>query len=328
MAISGDAASSLNTWTDLSGFAALRQSAQSDAKAALPAVAKQFESIFTQMMLKSMRDASSGDGLFDSDAGSQWRDMFDQQLSVQLSQGGSGIGIAQMLVRQLGGALGGKADGTTGDANGSKTAGAAGLDDSWQKRLSDIAGSARQVGEKVLKLMPADAEDFVRQLAPYAQKAAEKLGVSVRAVLAQAALETQWGQHLPTHSNGNTSNNLFGMKAGQSWGGEKVSVPTLEFEDGVAVHRRAQFRSYDNPGESFDDYAQLIADNPRYAKALNHGEDVVGFARGLVNGGYATDPSYAQKIVAIANSPQMREALDAIERGALKKVAASPNPSE
>ena len=328
MAISGDAASSLNTWTDLSGFAALRQSAQSDAKSALPAVAKQFESIFTQMMLKSMRDASSGDGLFDSDAGNQWRDMFDQQLSVQLSQGGNGIGIAQMLVRQLGGALGGKSDGTTGDASGSKTAGAAGLDDSWQKRLSDIAGSARQVGEKVLKLMPGDAEDFVRQLAPYAQKAAEKLGVSVRAVLAQAALETQWGQHMPAHSNGNTSNNLFGMKAGQSWGGEKVSVPTLEFEDGVAVHRRAQFRSYDNPGQSFDDYAQLIAENPRYAKALNHGEDVVGFARGLVNGGYATDPSYAQKIVAIANSPQMRDALDAIGQAALKKVGLAPNPSQ
>ena len=328
MAISGDAASSLNTWTDLSGFAALRQSAQSDAKAALPAVAKQFESIFTQMMLKSMRDASSGDGLLDSDAGNQWRDMFDQQLSVQLSQGGNGIGIAQMLVRQLGGALGGKSDGTTGDANGSKTAGAAGLDDSWQKRLSDIAGSARQVGEKVLKLMPADAEDFVRQLAPYAQKAAQKLGVSVRAVLAQAALETQWGQHMPAHSNGNTSNNLFGMKAGQSWGGEKVSVPTLEFEDGVAVHRRAQFRSYDNPGQSFDDYAQLIADNPRYAKALNHGEDVVGFARGLASGGYATDPSYAQKIVAIANSPQMRDALDAIGQAALKKVGVAPNPSQ
>jgi len=326
MAISGDAASSLNTWTDLSGFAALRQTAQSDAKAALPAVAKQFESIFTQMMLKSMRDASSGDGLFDSEAGNQWRDMFDQQLSMQLSQGGNGLGIAQMLVRQLGGALGGKSDGS--DASGSKTAGAAGLDDSWQKRLSDVAGSARQVGDKALKLLPTDAQDFVRQLAPYAQKAAEKLGVSVRAVLAQAALETQWGQHLPTHSNGNTSNNLFGMKAGQSWGGEKVSVPTLEFEGGVAVHRRAQFRSYDNPGESFDDYAQLIADNPRYAKALNHGEDVVGFAKGLVNGGYATDPSYAQKIVAIANSPQMRAALEAIGQGALKKAPASPNPSE
>ena len=325
MAISADAANSLNTWTDLSGFSALRQTAQSDAKAALPAVAKQFESIFTRMMLKSMRDASSGDGLFDSDAGNQWRDMFDQQLSLQLSQGGNGIGIAQMLMRQLGGTVGGSKDGAS---NASNTATSASMDDSWQKRLSSIAGGAQQIGEKVLKLLPGDAEDFVRQLAPYAQKAAEKLGVSVRAVLAQAALETQWGKHMPTHSNGNASNNLFGMKAGQSWGGDKVSVPTLEFEDGVAVHRRAQFRSYNNPGESFNDYAQLIADNPRYAKALNHGEDVVGFARGLVNGGYATDPSYAQKIVAIANSPQMRDALDAIGQGALKKAGASPNPSE
>jgi flagellar protein FlgJ len=91
----------------------------------------------------------------------------------------------------------------------------------------------------------------------------------------------------------------------------------------VAVHRRAQFRSYNNPGESFNDYAQLIADNPRYAKALNHGEDVVGFARGLVSGGYATDPSYAQKIVAIANSPAMKEAL-----AALKNVSDQPNSSE
>ncbi|WP_109127413.1 flagellar assembly peptidoglycan hydrolase FlgJ [Dyella sp. C11] len=321
----GDATKSLNTWTDLSGFAALRQTAQSDAKAALPAVAKQFESIFTQMMLKSMRDASSGDGLFDSEAGNQWRDMFDQQLSVQLSQGGNGIGIAQMLMKQLGGALGGSGDAASTNSN---AAASATSDDSWQKRLNSVANAARGAGEKVLKLLPADAEDFVKQLAPYAQKAAEKLGVSVRAVLAQAALETQWGKHLPSHSNGDTSNNLFGMKAGSGWGGEKVSVPTLEFEDGVAVHRRAQFRSYDNPGQSFDDYAQLISDNPRYAKALNHGEDVVGFAKGLVNGGYATDPSYAQKIIAIANSPQMREALDAIGEGVLKKTGNTPNPSE
>lgn len=321
--ITGDAANSLNTWTNLSGFAALRQTAQSDAKAALPAVAKQFESIFTQMMLKSMRDASTGDGLLDSDAGNQWRDMFDQQLSVQLSQGGNGIGIAQMLVKQLGGALGGSSDGSTtgstGAANGS---------DNWQQRLNSVASAARNTGEKVLKLLPKDATDFVKQLAPYAQQAAEKLGVSVRAVLAQAALETQWGKHLPTHSNGNTSNNLFGMKAGSSWGGDKVSVPTLEFEDGVAVQKRAQFRSYDNPGQSFDDYAQLLANNPRYAKALNHGEDVVGFAKGLVNGGYATDPSYAQKIIAIANSPQMRQALAAIGQGDLKNVAVPPNSSE
>jgi len=323
MAITGDAAKSLNTWTDLSGFAALRQTATSDAKAALPAVAKQFESIFTQMMLKSMRDASSGDGLMDSDAGNQWRDMFDQQLSVQLSQGGNGVGIAQMLVKQLGGALGGSTDASSA-ATG---AAAAPTGDDWKQRLGSVANAVKATGEKVLKLLPKDAEDFVKQLAPYAQQAAEKLGVSVRAVLAQAALETQWGKHLPTHSNGNTSNNLFGMKAGSSWDGEKVSVKTLEFEDGMPVQKRAQFRSYDNPGQSFDDYAQLISDNPRYAKAMNHGEDVVGFAKGLVSGGYATDPSYAQKIIAIANSPQMREALAAVGDEALKKAAAAPIPS-
>ncbi|AIF49210.1 flagellar assembly peptidoglycan hydrolase FlgJ [Dyella japonica] len=322
MAIPGDAAKSLNTWTDLSGFSALRQTAQSDAKAALPAVAKQFESIFTQMMLKSMRDASSGDGLMDSDAGNQWRDMFDQQLSVQLSQGGHGIGIAQMLVKQLGGALGGSSDGATG-ASANAASG-----DGWQQRLHSVASAVTSTGEKVLKLLPKDAEEFVRQLAPYAQQAAQKLGVSVRAVLAQAALETQWGKHLPTHSNGNTSNNLFGMKAGSSWDGDKVSVKTLEFEGGVPVQKHAQFRSYDNPGQSFNDYAQLISDNPRYARALNHGEDVVGFAKGLVSGGYATDPAYAQKIIAIANSPQMRDALDAIREGALKNVGSQPNPSE
>jgi flagellar protein FlgJ len=72
----------------------------------------------------------------------------------------------------------------------------------------------------------------------------------------------------------------------------------------------------------------LLADNPRYAKALNHGEDVVGFAKGLVSGGYATDPAYAQKIVAIANSPQMKQALAAIGDDALKNAGAAPTSSE
>ncbi|WP_445144349.1 flagellar assembly peptidoglycan hydrolase FlgJ [Dyella sp. Tek66A03] len=314
MALPGDAMKSVSTWTDLSGFSALRQSAQADAKSALPVVAKQFESIFTQMMLKSMRDASAGDGLFDSQGGDAWRDMFDQQLSIELSQHGNGLGIAQMLTRQLGGMAG-----TSGADAGTVAA----VDDDWRQRLRSVAGAARAVGSQALKSLPKDAQDFVRQLAPYAQKAADKLGVSVRAVLAQAALETQWGQHLPTHADGNSSNNLFGMKAGSSWDGAKVSVPTLEFEDGVAVRRNAQFRSYADPAQSFDDYAQLVADNPRYARALNHGDDVIGFARGLVNGGYATDPSYAQKIAAIANSPAMRDALDA-----LKKVAGEPTSSE
>lgn len=314
MSVPGDAMKSVNTWTDLSGFSALRQSAQNDAKSALPVVAKQFESIFTQMMLKSMRDASGEDSLFDSQGGDAWRDMFDQQLSIQLSQHGNGLGIAQMLMRQLGGS-----DADKGVDKGTL----ASVSDNWRQHLQSAAGKARAVGSEAMKWLPEGAQDFVEKLAPYAQQAAQKLGVSVRAVLAQAALETQWGQHMPSHANGDSSNNMFGMKAGSSWDGESVSVPTVEFEDGVAVRRRAQFRSYGSPGESFADYAQLIADNPRYASALNHGEDVLGFARGLVNGGYATDPSYAQKLAAIANSPAMRDALDA-----LKKVAGAPNYSE
>ncbi|MHA6205491.1 flagellar assembly peptidoglycan hydrolase FlgJ [Dyella soli] len=314
MALPGDAMKSVSTWTDLSGFQALRQSAQSDAKSALPVVARQFESIFTQMMLKSMRDASGGDGLFESQGGDAWRDMFDQQLSIELSRHGNGLGIAQMLMRQLGGSA---------DTHGADQATLAAVNDDWRERLKSVTRAARAVGSEAVQWLPQDAQDFVRQLAPHAQKAAAKLGVSVRAVLAQAALETQWGQHMPAHGNGDSSNNLFGMKAGGSWGGQSVSVPTLEFEDGVAVRRRAQFRAYASPGESFDDYAQLIAGNPRYAKALHHGDDVLGFARGLVNGGYATDPSYAEKLAAIANSPAMREALDA-----LKKVVRTPNSSE
>ncbi|HEY9133397.1 MAG TPA: flagellar assembly peptidoglycan hydrolase FlgJ [Dyella sp.] len=295
MAVNDATLQSVNTWTELSGFNGMRAAAQSDAKSALPAVAKQFESIFTQMMLKSMRDASPGDGLTDSQAGDTWRDMFDQQLSVNLSQHGNGLGIAQMLIKQLG---------------GGKSATSA---DAMQTKLDSAASAVTSAAQKVEPFLPQGAADFVAKLLPHAQEAARKLGVSVRAVLAQAALETQWGQHMP-HGKGQSSNNLFGIKAGGSWDGKKVNVSTLEYEDGVAVRKQAQFRAYDSAGESFDDYARMISDNPRYAAAKGHGDDVMGFARGLVAGGYATDPSYAHKLAAIANGPVMRQALAKVQQ--------------
>jgi flagellar protein FlgJ len=313
--VSDSTAQNLGTWTDLSGFSALRQSAQADAKSALPVVAKQFESIFTQMVLKSMRDANFGDSLTDSQAGDSWQGLADQQLSVTLSNQGHGLGIAAMLVRQLGGKLGASdaTDAATG-ASASKPA------DDWQSRLGSMVGAA---GKAAANWMPGDAKDFITKLAPYAAEAAQKLGVSVRAVLSQAALETQWGQHLPSHADGSSSNNLFGMKAGSSWDGGRVNVGTLEFEGGVAVRKKAQFRAYDSPADSFNDYAHLLGDNPRYAQALGKGDDVAGFAHGLVSGGYATDPSYAAKLAAIANSPAMQQAL-----ASLKNAAATPIPSE
>jgi len=341
----------LDTWTELSGFQQLRAQARSDGgKSALPAVAKQFEAIFTQMMLKSMRDANAGMGsdIAGSEQVNSYRDMFDQQLSLSLANGHNGLGIAKMLVRQLGGKPDAAAA-TAADANhglplpgagvlnanvrallqlGASDAAVDGAGDAagnagimampstadagsaWRQALDRMAQGALDVAGTAAKLLPGgDPVGFVRALAPHAELAAKKLGVSVRALLAQAALETGWGKHLPSHGDGSSSNNLFGIKAGSSWDGDKVSVPTLEYENGVAVRRRDQFRAYDSPSESFADYASLLADSPRYAQALGQGENIAGFARALVNGGYATDPSYVAKITAIANSPQMREAL-------------------
>ncbi|WP_082190387.1 flagellar assembly peptidoglycan hydrolase FlgJ [Frateuria defendens] len=306
------AARNVGTWTELSGFDAMRHAAQADAKSALPAVAKQFESIFTQMMLKSMREASFGDDLFGSQAGDAWRDLFDQQLSLNLSSGGRGLGIADMLVRQLGGKAG---EGGAAAINAAESAGAMEADD-WHRRLDSVADAARSAGRAAMSWLPQDAQQFVRDLAPYAQAAAQRLGLSIRTVLAQAALETNWGTAMPRHGDGRSSFNLFGIKAGGGWDGRRVNVPTLEFEGGVAVRRQAQFRAYESPADSFADYAELIAGSPRYAPVRGHGDDVLGFARALVDGGYATDPGYAAKIAAIANSPAMRQALAALKKGA------------
>jgi peptidoglycan hydrolase FlgJ len=313
--IGNAAAQSLSTWTDLSGFSALRHQAETDQDATLPAVAKQFESMFTQMLLKSMREASFGDPLFESQATDQWQDMYDQQLSLNLSQHGKGLGIADMLVRQLGGHGGGQhGDNQAGAVNG------AGLVDNWKQRLHEVEDATRSAGRAAMSWLPADAESFVRELAPQATIVAKELGLSLRTVLAQAALETQWGKHMPTHADGSSSFNLFGIKAGGSWGGARVNVPTVEYEDGIAVRKQAQFRSYRSTADSLADYADLIGSDPRYAQARGRGDDVLGYAHALVQGGYATDPEYAGKVAAIANSSMMRQALDA-----LKKTPGLPN---
>jgi peptidoglycan hydrolase FlgJ len=309
--IGNAAAQSLNTWTDLSGFSALRHQAESDQSGTLPAVAKQFESMFTQMLLKSMRDATFGDPLFESQAGDQWQDMYDQQLSLNLSQHGKGLGIADMLIRQLGG----HDHGQGGQAKaGAVDPGAAGLVDGWKQRLYEVADATRSAVRGAMASIPADAEAFVRELAPQASIVAKELGLSLRTVLAQAALETQWGKHMPTHADGSSSFNLFGIKAGGSWNGARVNVPTVEYEGGIAVRKQAQFRSYKSTTDSLADYADLIIKDPRYAQARGRGDDVLGYAKALIEGGYATDPAYAGKVAAIANSSMMRDALDALKK--------------
>lgn len=154
---------------------------------------------------------------------------------------------------------------------------------------------------------------------PHAERAARAIGVDPHALLAQAALETGWGKSVPNTAAGTSSCNLFGIKAGSSWSGATVNIPTLEFEQGVAVRKVERFRSYDSPAASFEDYARLIASNDRYENARGAGADIATFATALQEGGYATDPQYARKLVAVAE--QLR-AIDRTDR--IKSLAARP----
>src|SRR5690606_39747510 len=155
-----------------------------------------------------------------------------------------------------------------------------------------------------------------------AQRAGNALGVEPSALVAQARLDTGWGRAVPTQGSGSSSFNLFGIKAGSSWGGATTNVPTLEFEEGVAVRKVERFRAYSSPADSFNDYARLIGNNPRYENVRGAGGDVAAFATALQEGGYATDPNYAQKIVAVAD--EVRALTNGSSDDSLKFASLSP----
>lgn len=154
---------------------------------------------------------------------------------------------------------------------------------------------------------------FVKTIWPFAKKAAQELGVSPRVLIAQAALETGWGRSILPNGQGESSNNLFNIKAGGSWDGKKTSVATLEYEDGIAVKKRANFRAYDSLMDSFSDYVHLIKESPRYQEALESAGDVHAYTRALQEAGYATDPSYASKINKIYHSDTLVDALRSLK---------------
>lgn len=280
---------------DFQGLASLKHEAKAQDPAALKEAAKQFESLFTQMLLKSMREAnkSFGDSVFGGEQGEMYQDMFDDQMAVQLAQG-KGLGLADMLIRQL--------------SQGAQPAAPA---------SAELSTSNANRGVAATKL------DFIRQMRPHAEAAAQKLGVDSEALLAQAALETGWGKAVPCKTNGECSFNLFGIKAGSRWSGATVNVPTLEFEEGVAVRKVDSFRAYDSPADSFMDYARLIANSPRYESARGAGGDVAAFAAALQDGGYATDPEYARKIVRVAHEVRALVASDEFKSRADAPIAIS-----
>ena len=310
-------------YADFSGLAALKRDAAKEDPQALRAAAKQFEALFTQMMLKSMRAASFGDSMFESKDTEFYRDMYDQQLAVQMSKG-KGTGLADMLVRQLtrtGLVKPGAVDRLPLTLDGQSAAGTTQVAQSTEllpstvNRQRSTASDAQSASDA---WPPATPSDFVRQLWRHAEAAGRELGVDPTTLIAHAALETGWGKKIPQSADGQCSFNLFGIKAGSQWSGASVGVTTLEYENGVANKRVERFRAYDSPADCLKDYAALIKQNGRYADALGTGADAAAFATALQQGGYATDPNYAAKLTSVAN--RLSSSLDSV----LKQASSMP----
>lgn len=285
---------------DIGSLDRLRQQAvngeEGSEKEALTAAAKQFESIFTSMLFKSMRDANSSfkSDMLNSQNEQFYRQMQDDQMASELSASGS-LGLADMIVAQL-------SAGQASDAAEGKVR-SEGFDTSLQRpqysgrsedRISEVQ-SASAVKQPVSFDSP---ESFVTSMKPYAEKAASALGVDSSLLLAQAALETGWGSKMVKNSLGN-SNNLFNIKADRSWKGDKVATQTLEFHGKTAVKESASFRSYSNFEDSFNDYVKFLNENPRYETALQHQGNSENFIKGIHQAGYATDPNYADKVLRV-----------------------------
>ncbi|MBE0470659.1 MAG: flagellar assembly peptidoglycan hydrolase FlgJ [Methyloprofundus sp.] len=281
---------SADVYTDFNGLAKLRAEAKQQTPEAIKEVAKQFESVFLGMVLKSMRAAKLTDGgIMDNDQSKFFQEMHDQQLSVQLA-GDPGIGLAAVIAEQL----------SPKKYNPLATLGI----NEYRARPVDINEPVKAMqklerAEEISVEQINSKHDFVRILSAPAQQAAQELGVDAKALLAQAALETGWGKSVIKMADGNSSFNLFNIKTHKDWSGKQATKNTLEFEDGIAKQEKAHFRAYDSYQDSFNDYVRFIQENPRYQQALQHTEKAEQYMHELQSAGYATDPAYAHKVMRI-----------------------------
>ena len=255
---------------DAAGLDSIRAQAGRDPQGAIRAAAQQFEALLMGMVLKSMRGSLSQNTPFDSEQTRMFQSMLDQQFAQVLST--RGTGLADLLVRQL----------------------------SPDKPAPPKSGGSVSAG--------ADSE-FVDRMWPHALRASRETGVPAQFILGQAVLESGWGRSEPRGQDGAPSHNLFGIKAGSSWSGPTVRAATTEYVNGEPRATVAEFRAYPSYGEAFLDYARTLKSQPRYASALAEGNDAAAFARGLQQGGYATDPMYADKLLRVINSAALRTGL-------------------
>ncbi len=255
----------------------LRLQAKQNPEQANKAVAQQFEAVFLQMVLKSMRDATPQDGPTDSEQTRMYTSMLDQQIAQSLSA--KGIGLADVMLRQLG---------------RSQTAAPA------------LPVTAKPVDAKTSA--PVASQNFLSRMKEHAIAASNATGIPAKFLLGHAALESGWGKGEIRTADGSPSHNLFGIKAGRNWKGATVDVTTTEYVDGAPRKMVQTFRAYASYAQAFQDYASLLQNSPRYAAVLKQ-SDGAGFAQGLQRAGYATDPQYAEKLTRILNGASLRQTL-------------------
>lgn len=279
---------------DARSLAALKNQARSDPKGAVREAAKQFESLFMQEMLKSMRSATLKTGMLDNSGTQLGTDLLDNQLSSQLS--GHPGGLTDVLMKQLERQMG-LAPGpipTTGSANNTP--------------------APLSAQPQATRVPQTGAAGFVQQHMAAAQAAERETGIPAAFMVSQSALETGWGRKEIRHGDGTPSYNLFGIKAGGNWKGPVAEVTTTEYIDGQPRKVTAKFRAYGSYAESFADYARLMTNSPRYAAATRavaeqsrtasagDASHAARFAHGLQQAGYATDPAYAEKLTRVINT--------------------------
>ena len=267
--------------TDTHSIDALRSRASTDPKAAIKEAAKQFEALFMQELMKSMRAAqqSMSSGMLENSGTQMGTEMLDTQFATKMTglPGGLGDVIARQLERQMGG--------TAASAVAPASAAGAPVRNS---------ASSQKVSQR--------QGDFVNQHTEAARAAEAQTGIPAAFMVSQAAHETGWGKHEIRNADGSASHNLFGIKAGANWKGKVAEVTTTEYVNGQPHKVTAKFRAYDSYAEGFGDYAKLMKDSPRYQQVLASAGTVQGFAQGLQRAGYATDPAYADKLTRVINT--------------------------
>ncbi len=275
----------------------LRRTTAQNTPESIKAAAKQFEALFVGMMLKSMRAATPQDGPMDSEQSKTFTAMLDQQMSQKIAD--RGIGLAKMLEKQMMSNSNAAMQYTSRQPSGGNSATSA----TSAVRATSITQDAKSIKSASPNMSHSDAQvaAFQNKLSGYAKEVSQATGIPAQFMMGQAALETGWGKHVIVAANGESSHNLFGIKAGSNWTGRVVNAVTTEYCNGVATQKVEKFRCYDNYGEAFNDYAKLLQGNDRYKNILANAKDAYGFAQGLQKAGYATDPEYANKVLRVIN---------------------------